>query len=151
MASESEVVWKCGSCDECFYDLQILASHKCIGNSGTVLSDSCIKQLEVQSYDCTDLSNSNDQVQDMGGLNIIDGPDITELPYSSASYHKPTIISVKKNSEFKKHQKGKRSIVWTYFTALDEKKAMCCFPFISIYMSITILNKCPVLKILKLK
>ncbi|GFR27038.1 zinc finger BED domain-containing protein 1 [Trichonephila clavata] len=126
MSSESEVVWKCGSCDECFYDLQILASHKCIGNSSAVLSDSCIKQLEVQSYDCTDLSNSNDQVQDIGGLNIIDGPDITELPYSGASYHKPTIISVKKNSEFKKHQKGKRSIVWTYFTALDEKKAMCC-------------------------
>ncbi|GIY60675.1 zinc finger BED domain-containing protein 1, partial [Caerostris extrusa] len=119
-------VWKCGSCDECFYDLQILASHKCIGNDGTVLNESCIKQLEVQSYDCTDLSNSNDQVQDIGSLNIIDGPDITELPYTSTPFHKPTIISIKKNSEFKRHQKGKRSIVWTYFTALDEKKAMCC-------------------------
>ncbi|XP_021003179.1 E3 SUMO-protein ligase ZBED1 isoform X1 [Parasteatoda tepidariorum] len=126
MATESEVVWKCGSCDECFYDLQILASHKCIGNGGTVaLSDSCIKQLEVQSYDVSDLNNSSDQVQDISALSIIDGTEISELPYAT-SYHKPTIISIKKNSEFKKHQKGKRSIVWTYFTALDDKKAMCC-------------------------
>lgn len=64
MASESEVVWKCGTCDELYYDLQIFASHKCMGNGGTVaLSESCIKQLEVQSYDVADLSNSNDQVQ----------------------------------------------------------------------------------------
>lgn len=64
MSGEGEVVWKCGSCDECFYDLQILAHHKCIGNGGTVaLPESCIKQLEVQSYDCGDLSNSNDHVQ----------------------------------------------------------------------------------------
>lgn len=64
MSAEGEVVWKCGSCDECFYDLQILAHHKCIGNGGTVaLPESCIKQLEVQSYDCGDLSNSNDHVQ----------------------------------------------------------------------------------------
>ncbi|KFM63234.1 Zinc finger BED domain-containing protein 4, partial [Stegodyphus mimosarum] len=127
MASETEVVWKCGACNECFYDIHILASHKCIGNGNTVaLSESCIKELEVQSYDVADLNASSEQVQDLGSLNIIDGQEITELPYASASYHKPTIISIKKNSEFKKHQKGKRSIVWTYFTALDEKKAMCC-------------------------
>lgn len=67
MASETEVVWKCGSCDECFYDLQILASHKCIGNGTVALSESCIKQLQAQSVsfetEVADLNNSNDQVQ----------------------------------------------------------------------------------------
>ncbi|KAG8199485.1 hypothetical protein JTE90_009333 [Oedothorax gibbosus] len=130
MASETEVVWKCGSCDECFYDLQILASHKCIGNGTVALSESCIKQLQAQSVtfesEVADLNNSNDQVQDVEGLNIIDESDISSLQFENSSYHKPTIISIKKNTDLKKHQKGKRSIVWTYFSALDEKKAICC-------------------------
>lgn len=70
-------------------------------------------------------------------MNIIDANDIGELPFANASFNKPTIINVKKNNEFRKHQKGKRSIVWTYFTALDDKKAMCCVSdYINIFIAI---------------
>lgn len=147
MASDcsGSVLWRCESCDICFLDLNMFENHKCVTSSEhATISETCIKELVVHSYTGeNDMTNESEDQETISCLSAIADGDanpgdvdmgenspMTLVQASHSEASRSAIISLQSSlnikNDHKKRQKAKRSLVWSYFSALDEKKALCC-------------------------